>query len=299
MAISLYRKLHMSFWNDEYVLEHLTKPEEKLLYAYLITNSKSSVSGIYEITVFYISMHTGISIEDVRVIFKKLVKDGKIKYNEETKEVFLLNALKYAKSPGNPKYLAQYRSDLLDLKCVDFVKEWFQRAEKFDFRVGFSLADILTRQMIRGIEEQAEEGGTPQGQGPLFAPPGDSSPGDNKPPSKGKEKKGIEKKVKKAKKVKEPFKLPDDVSREVWDAFVEMRKLINKPLTEFAKQLTIEELNKIGQDKNKVLKQSISKSWQGVFPLKEAPEPAKTVPELPPALVDKDETDDPWKGVRA
>lgn len=90
----------------------------------------------------------------------------------------------------------------------------------------------------------------------------------NKPlPKKGTTKDTIQKKEKKKKDM--IFFLPEDIDKNVWNAFVEMRSKIKKPLTEYAKILIVEELNKIGQDKNEVLKKSIENSWQGVFPLKE------------------------------
>ena len=73
----------------------------------------------------------------------------------------------------------------------------------------------------------------------------------------------------KKKTTKVAFVLPEDISPEVWDAFVEHRKILKKPLTDHAKKLLIQKLEKIGQDKNAVLNQAIEKGWQSVFPLKD------------------------------
>lgn len=64
------------------------------------------------------------------------------------------------------------------------------------------------------------------------------------------------------------FSLPSDINLETWEAYIEMRKSIKHPMTEYAKQLIITKLSSIGQDKNKVLNQSIENGWKGVFPLK-------------------------------
>jgi phage replication O-like protein O len=64
------------------------------------------------------------------------------------------------------------------------------------------------------------------------------------------------------------FILPPDIEQDTWDAFIEMRKTMKAPLTEHAKELIITKLNVIGQDKNKVLNQSIENGWKGIFPLK-------------------------------
>jgi hypothetical protein len=63
------------------------------------------------------------------------------------------------------------------------------------------------------------------------------------------------------------FILPEDINQKTWDAFVEMRLQIKKPLTEWAKHLICLELDKMGQDKNAVLNKSITNNWQDVYPL--------------------------------
>jgi hypothetical protein len=80
-----------------------------------------------------------------------------------------------------------------------------------------------------------------------------------------------EKEKKRHKPDKPAFILPEDIDKEIWKAFEEMRKKIKAPLTDKARSLIVSELNKIGQDKNKVLEQSIEKAWRGVFPLREQP----------------------------
>jgi hypothetical protein len=68
------------------------------------------------------------------------------------------------------------------------------------------------------------------------------------------------------------FCLPHDIDEKVWNEFTEMRKKIKAPLTNGARELIIKELQKIHEatanDKNEILKQSIMKSWRGVFEIK-------------------------------
>lgn len=89
------------------------------------------------------------------------------------------------------------------------------------------------------------------------------------------------------------FVVPEWVPKDSWDAFVEMRKSIRKPLkTDHAKKLLIAELSKLrdaGDDPKTVLQRSIMSSWAGVFPL---PKGGNTQP------VDYDWTKDPrFEGV--
>lgn len=90
------------------------------------------------------------------------------------------------------------------------------------------------------------------------------------PPSRGaadeveEERKGKKRKI-----------LPPDIPESIrgaWDAFVEMRRRISKPMTDYAKQLAYRELCKLSTDPEiqvKILDQSTLNGWQGLFALKE------------------------------
>lgn len=62
-------------------------------------------------------------------------------------------------------------------------------------------------------------------------------------------------------------------------AFIQMRSMIKKPLTNYALSLILKRLNKLSNDdstKAAIVNQSVEHSWQGVFPLKnEYTEPQK------------------------
>ena len=91
--MAIFRKVHVSFWKDEFI-ESLTT-EQKYFYLYLMTNDRTKQCGIYEITVKQISYDTGYNEETVRKLIKFFVGKGKIRYSESTKEVALKNWGKY------------------------------------------------------------------------------------------------------------------------------------------------------------------------------------------------------------
>jgi phage replication O-like protein O len=67
------------------------------------------------------------------------------------------------------------------------------------------------------------------------------------------------------------FVLPEWIKRETWDAFLEMRKRIKQPMTDYAVRLVIgalERFKSAGDDPNAILDQSIMNNWKGVFALK-------------------------------
>lgn len=70
------------------------------------------------------------------------------------------------------------------------------------------------------------------------------------------------------------FVVPDWIPKETWDEFLEMRKRIKKPPTDYAKKLLVAKLDKfrsVGQDVKQVLEKSITSGWQDVFEIKTNP----------------------------
>ncbi len=100
-----YRQIHVSFWQDTFVLD-LT-PEEKYFYLYLMTNSKTSACGIYELPKRVMELETGYNRETIDKLLKRFIEYGKVEYCEATKEVYLCNWIRF----NEPK------SDLT-AKCV-------------------------------------------------------------------------------------------------------------------------------------------------------------------------------------
>lgn len=69
----------------------------------------------------------------------------------------------------------------------------------------------------------------------------------------------------------ESYLLPEYISQEAWDGFVEMREAIRKPLTSLATKRILKSLERLrakGEDVNDVLDQSTIHNWMGVFPIK-------------------------------
>lgn len=67
--------------------------------------------------------------------------------------------------------------------------------------------------------------------------------------------------------------LPDWIPTDAWEAYLEMRRRIRKPMTDYAMKLavkTLEKLKAAGEEPRAVLEQSILNSWQGLFPVKGA-----------------------------
>ena len=93
------RSLSTSIWSDPFIEE--LKPSEKLLFIYLITNDKTNMLGIYEVSIRKITFDTGLKKEEVVKALKEFERLKKVKYVNNF--VILVNFLKHQNFNTNMK----------------------------------------------------------------------------------------------------------------------------------------------------------------------------------------------------
>ena len=71
-----YRQIHTNIWTDSWFLELDT--QEKLLFIYLFSNDRTSLSGIYELHKKVISFETGISVNAITKMLQKFQDANKV-----------------------------------------------------------------------------------------------------------------------------------------------------------------------------------------------------------------------------
>ena len=94
------------------------------------------------------------------------------------------------------------------------------------------------------------------------------------------------------------YTIPDWIDKELWEAFLEIRKQKKAASTDYALSLIIKSLEKFkagGEDPNEILKRSIMNSWKGVFPLKGGTNGPHIIANRPAAKEDFTESDRAWK----
>jgi hypothetical protein len=123
--MATFRKLHTTFWTDPFV-EELTQ-EQKLFYLYLITNTKTKQSGIYEISKKYIAYETGFSIKEVNDLLQFFQEKGKIDYSAEFNEIMISNWNKFNYNSSYQSIICIY-DDLKEIKTIDFIKKMYNHA---------------------------------------------------------------------------------------------------------------------------------------------------------------------------
>lgn len=97
--MSKLRSINTAIWGDVW-FEELTI-SQKLLFIYCITNEKTNMLGVYEISIRKISFETGIAVKDIEKSFQIFQKAKKIKYSDN--RVVLLNYLKHQNYNFNMK----------------------------------------------------------------------------------------------------------------------------------------------------------------------------------------------------
>src|SRR5690349_2998380 len=107
--MAAYRKISVTFWADSFI-QSLT-PEGKYFYLYLMTNTRTTQCGIYEITVSQMCFETGYNQETINKLLTMMEKTGRVKYSKNTKEIALKNWPKYNES-DSPKVKACVEKEL-------------------------------------------------------------------------------------------------------------------------------------------------------------------------------------------
>jgi len=118
--MAVYRNVHISFWQDEDMLE-LT-PEQKYFYLYLMTNSKTNQSGCYKISKKVMQFETGYNIDTLSKLLGYFVDTEKIGYCKDTQEIIIYNWLKYNWS-SSPQVISCIVNNIKEIENTEF-REW-------------------------------------------------------------------------------------------------------------------------------------------------------------------------------
>lgn len=152
--MAIYRQVQTSFWQDPEMVEY--EPEEKYFYLYLMTNPHTTQCGIYEISLKLMSVELGYPIDTVSILLQKFIDRGKILYSDGTKEVFLLNWLKY-NSLKSPKVMACIEKELKDVKCKGFLKMFHTLCIRYGYPIDSLSIDLGEEQEEEQEEEEEQE----------------------------------------------------------------------------------------------------------------------------------------------
>lgn len=154
-SMSKLRSLNTRIWNDTWFEE--LSVDRKLLFIYLITNEKTNMLGIYEISIRKISFETGIPADKITESFVYFEKSEKIKY--QNNRVILLNFLKHQNYNLNMKKSAiDCYNDLPNSLKIDGKPLLERDAKGFETLCkGFGMVRKIEEEIEYELEEEKEE----------------------------------------------------------------------------------------------------------------------------------------------
>ena len=105
--MAVFRKVHIKTYRDGWFYD--LSPKAKLFWLYLLTNESTTACGIYELPKTKMAAELKLELPDVEELINEFTQKKKIKYCEDTTEVFILNWLKW-NPPAQPttKLCIQY-----------------------------------------------------------------------------------------------------------------------------------------------------------------------------------------------
>ena len=115
--MAIYRQIQIDFWQDNFVTD--LSAEDRYFFIYLLTNSNTSQSGVYQINVKLAAFELGWDREQVNKLIKRFVEYGKIEYDDTTSEIMIVNWLKYNKATS-PKVAKVIDREIKSIKNEHF-----------------------------------------------------------------------------------------------------------------------------------------------------------------------------------
>lgn len=115
--MAIYRQIHIDFWQDELVAEF--SPEDKYFYLYLMTNNKTTQCGVYRVNLRVMAFDLGWDKTTVEKLIDRFIGYGRIKYNADHSEIFMVNWLKY-NSARSPKVASLIDKQIKEIKTEEF-----------------------------------------------------------------------------------------------------------------------------------------------------------------------------------
>jgi len=140
-----YRQIHISFWQDPFIEE--LEALEKYFYLYLMTNSKTTQCGCYEISMKLVRYETGLQQSEINKFITVLEKSNKILFDKNTSEFLILNWLKH-NSFKSPKVMTCIQGEIETIKSSVF-KEYVS-----GILIGEYSMDRLSRSIDTGSQEE-------------------------------------------------------------------------------------------------------------------------------------------------
>ncbi|MGL5752706.1 MAG: hypothetical protein ACRCXT_19365 [Paraclostridium sp.] len=138
--MAIFRHIQTAFWKDPKIIEDMT-PEDRLFFLYILTNPSTTQIGIYNITKKQIAFELGYSTEVINSLIHRFENQHKvIRYNEETREICIVNWGKYNLNKGGKPIIDCVTKEVGQVKDKTLLKLVAHKIEKEEIKVIFTKA---------------------------------------------------------------------------------------------------------------------------------------------------------------
>jgi len=151
--LAKYRAIQVDFWEDGFVLD-LT-PEEKYFYLYLLSNSRTTQCGCYELPYKVLEMQTGYNRETVEKLLQRFVDYKKIEYSADTKEILIKNWYKFNFSKS-PKVMNCILKEIESIKNIDFKKYMVSVCIEYGYSIDSLSIDLGEKEKEKQKQKEKE-----------------------------------------------------------------------------------------------------------------------------------------------
>ncbi|KRK71888.1 DnaD domain-containing protein [Lacticaseibacillus nasuensis] len=139
--MAIYRQVQTTIWQDNWFSE--LEPTDKLFWFYLLTNIKTSQSGVYEYSERQAAFDTGLSRKEVAGALQRFIEAGRVLYDQATSEIMICNWMKF-NSARSPKVAAVIDRELESIKSREFESEVIKAAQQFKYPIRAKLENLDT-----------------------------------------------------------------------------------------------------------------------------------------------------------
>ena len=155
--MAIFRHIQTAFWKDPKIIEDMT-PEDRLFFLYILTNPSTTQIGVYNITKKQMAFELGYSIEVINSLVNRFENQHNvIRYNEETREICIINWGKYNLNKGGKPIIDCVKKEVSQVKDKSLLKIIADKIEKHEIKDIFIQAYDNNDTSTIGVQKEEEK----------------------------------------------------------------------------------------------------------------------------------------------
>ena len=155
--MAIFRHIQTAFWKDPKIIEDMT-PEDRLFFLYILTNPSTTQIGVYNITKKQMAFELGYSIEVINSLVNRFENQHNvIRYNEETREICIINWGKYNLNKGGKPIVDCVKKEVSQVKDKSLLKIIADKIEKHEIKDIFIQAYDNNDTSTIGVQKEKEK----------------------------------------------------------------------------------------------------------------------------------------------